>query len=590
MEKSKSRILIVEDEALITTHLERIVTKSGYDVLGITASGEEALQLLEEALPDLVLMDINLAGELDGIETAAQIHERFDIPIVYLTGYTEEVVVQQAKITKPFGYVAKPIRERELCATIEMALYRHRLQAQLKESEEKYRLLVEQPIAGITMIQDYRIVFANQVFAKMLGYSTEELYAMSAEEVLALGHPEDQELREQYHRDRLAGKPAPKRYASRYIRKDGAVRWMETAAHLTKYQGRPAVQAFFLDVTERKRAEEALRENETRFRALSDATFEGIAFTEQGVIVDANQQFADIFGYQVNQVQGLDVRKLVVLEEREFVWNRILTGSEEPYEHRALCKDGTVIFLEVRPRMMSIKGRPMRVTAVRDITERKQAEKKLKASLREKEVLLEEIHHRVKNNFAIIYGLLDIQADYVHDEQSRIVFRDSQHRLQTMALIHEQLYATPDLAQIDLTDYVHTLTTDLFTTYRVNLAHPVEPKLNVHDVLLEIKQAIPCGMIINELVSNALKYAFPATGDWPPDFVGEVRVIFHSTDEGKYELVVSDNGIGLPADFRLPSNDTLGLFLIDRLAQQLGGTVEWQRDGGTTCRIMFARQ
>jgi PAS domain S-box-containing protein len=459
----ESRILIVEDEALVATHLKRILTKSGYDVVGMIASGEEALQLVEETPPDLVLMDINLAGELDGIETTTQIHERFDIPVVYLTGYAEEMVVQQAKVTEPFGYVAKPIRERELCATIEMALYRHQMETQLKE-------------------------------------------------------------------------------------------------------------------------------NETRFRALSDATFEGIAFTEQSVIVDANQQFADMFGYKVDQVQGLDVRQLVTPEDRELVQSRILAGSEEPYEHRGLRKDGTVIFVEVRPRMMSIKERSLRVTAVRNITERKQVERQIEASLREKEVLLQEIHHRVKNNFAVMRSLLDIQADYVQDEQSRKVFRDSQHRLRTMALIHEQLYSIPDLAQIDFTDYVYTLTTDLFTTYRVDLAHPIEPKLNVHDVFLDIKQAIPCGMIINELVSNALKYAFPATGDWPSDFVGEVCVTFHSIAEGKYELVVSDNGVGLPADVRLPSKDTLGLFLIDRFVQQLGGTVEWQGDGGTTCRIMFARQ
>ena len=221
-----------------------------------------------------------------------------------------------------------------------------------------------------------------------------------------------------------------------------------------------------------------------------------------------------------------------------------------------------------------------------DITARKQAEDRIKAALREKEVLLAEIHHRVKNNLQIVSSMLNFQTFYTNDEQILDILRDCQRRVHSMALIHAQLYRAADLAQIDFGGYVENLASELFAAYRTNAQH-IALKIEIDDVFFEVKQAIPCGLLINELMSNALKYAFPAGWERPGEADNEIRVALSLQEDGQYVLIVGDNGAGLPPDFTFPTEDTLGMFLIDTFAEQLEGTVEWHNENGTTCTIVF---
>jgi PAS domain S-box-containing protein len=219
-----------------------------------------------------------------------------------------------------------------------------------------------------------------------------------------------------------------------------------------------------------------------------------------------------------------------------------------------------------------------------EITQRLQAEGQIKAALAEKETLLKELHHRVKNNLQVISTLLDLQAGATHDDQVRVAFEESQQRIQAMAGIHEQLYRSQDLARVDMTAYVDKLVTELHRSYATPA---VCFKLNVPDVALDIDQAIPCGLIINELVSNTLKHAFPAREIQE----GKISVTLcpSSPGNGKMELIVSDNGVGLPADFDLETLDTLGLTMVRLLAGQLEGNLEidTQARGGTTFKVIF---
>jgi len=155
-----------------------------------------------------------------------------------------------------------------------------------------------------------------------------------------------------------------------------------------------------------------------------------------------------------------------------------------------------------------------------------------------------------------------------------------------MALIHAQLYRAADLAQIDFGGYVENLASELFAAYRTNAQH-IALKIEIDDVFFEVKQAIPCGLLINELMSNALKYAFPAGWERPGEADNEIRVALSLQEDGQYVLIVGDNGAGLPPDFTFPTEDTLGMFLIDTFAEQLEGTVEWHNENGTTCTIVF---
>ncbi|MBN1935856.1 MAG: PAS domain S-box protein [Anaerolineae bacterium] len=206
----------------------------------------------------------------------------------------------------------------------------------------------------------------------------------------------------------------------------------------------------------------------------------------------------------------------------------------------------------------------------------------LEAALAEKETMLAEIHHRVKNNLQVVSGLLDFQAQYVEDPQALDALQSCRQRVYAMSLVHEQLYRSSDLTRIDIEAYVQAMVNDLLTVYRNHLA--VDVDIQVDHLYLNVRQAIPCGMLINELVSNALKHAFPSHSNTNGAMIG---IFMGATSHGTCTLTVSDNGIGLPPDFRFPSDDTLGMFLIDTLVKQLKGTIAWQNNGGTVCHVEF---
>jgi len=215
-----------------------------------------------------------------------------------------------------------------------------------------------------------------------------------------------------------------------------------------------------------------------------------------------------------------------------------------------------------------------------DIAERKRSEEQIRRSLEEKELLLKEIHHRVKNNLQVISSLLSLQAQQIQDEEVLEMFGHSQHRVQSMALIHEKLYQSDELARVDFADYVRKLADNLFESYQIN-AHHIELELEIEAVLLGIDEAIPCGLIINELVLNALKYAFPDGRD------GKIWVHMSGEGEGCYLMAIGDDGVGLPADLNLADVDSLGLRLVQILTQQLKGELLVERQKGTEFRIAF---
>ncbi len=213
--------------------------------------------------------------------------------------------------------------------------------------------------------------------------------------------------------------------------------------------------------------------------------------------------------------------------------------------------------------------------------ERRRAEDQIKASLKEKEVLLKEIHHRVKNNLQIISSLLNIQSRYIDDRRALELFRESQERIRSIALIHERLYQSRDLAEIDFADYLQSLSANLFRSYGVK-SNAVKLKVEVDGTRLNIDTAIPIGLIVNELLSNSLKHAFPSGRK------GEIRIHLAANGDSRSMLIVSDNGIGLPDDLDFRNSRSLGLQLVNMLVQQLDGTIELDRTNGTAFKIVFA--
>ncbi len=236
---------------------------------------------------------------------------------------------------------------------------------------------------------------------------------------------------------------------------------------------------------------------------------------------------------------------------------------------------------------ISIENARLYREAQQEIAERKRVEKslreseeKIKSSLEEKELLLKEIHHRVKNNMQIISSLLNLQSRHISDEAARSLFQDSQNRIHSIALVHEKLYQSGDLARINFNEYIQSLTRHLFRSYKVN------PKLiamttNIRDIFLTVDIAMPCSLIISELVSNALKYAFP------DERQGEVQIDFTMRDDGWYSMTIRDNGIGLPDSIDIEKTETLGMQLLNTLSRQLRGEFSFSRAEGTSFSITF---
>ncbi len=228
-----------------------------------------------------------------------------------------------------------------------------------------------------------------------------------------------------------------------------------------------------------------------------------------------------------------------------------------------------------------IDGKPKAVGAVvLDITERKQAEEKVQKSLIEKELLLKEIHHRVKNNLQVISSLLSLQSKSISNREAQEALEASQARVQSMAFIHEKLYQSPDLASVDFEDYLKSLTSNIYHSYAGD-RDGITLRVDAKDVSIDISRAMTCGLIINEIISNSLKYAFPNGRK------GEIRIEIRTQKDDTYTMSIGDNGIGLPTGLDINTSTSLGLRLVKMFVRQLKADLAVYREGGTEFQITF---
>jgi two-component sensor histidine kinase/PAS domain-containing protein len=296
-------------------------------------------------------------------------------------------------------------------------------------------------------------------------------------------------------------------------------------------------------------------------------------------IVDLNPAAQEMIGHTASRVVGQRIEQLWP------EWPALVTplpGEAEAGGEIALGVGAERCFYDVRVSSLTDwRGRLIsRVIVLRDITERKRAEEQLKASLREKEMLLREIHHRVKNNLQVICSLLNLQSGHLDSQQALVMLQNSQHRIRSMALVHEKLQQSWELARVDFGDYVKGLMEYLFYAYGVD-PRLVTQEVDVADISLSVDTAIPCGLILNELISNSLAHAFPG------ERRGCVSVGLHVDEDGRIVLLVGDDGVGFPDDVELWGARTLGLQLVCALVQQIGGTIELDRSRGTAVKITF---
>ncbi|MFA0833338.1 MAG: sensor histidine kinase [Methanobacterium formicicum] len=326
-----------------------------------------------------------------------------------------------------------------------------------------------------------------------------------------------------------------------------------------------------------------------RFRALLDETNEAIFLSEvpSGHFADVNKFASQQLGYSTEKMLEMKVEDIIdpdKLDEMRTIIFSLFDGkhlkNRKTIETVLKRSDNSQINVEMSISLVKFSDVFYIVMVARDITERKEFENALKSSLNEKEVLIREIHHRVKNNMQIISSLLNLQKQYVNDEEAVDVLKESQNRVKSMAMIHEKLYKSRNFSEINFADYIRSLVSDLFYSYGVD-SNRVKTIILLEEVMMGLETAIPCGLIVSELVTNTLKYAFPHQEK------GEFKIELHSESDGFYDLIISDNGVGMPENINFDETDTLGLQLVNSLVNQLEGTVELSRDKGTKFNIKF---
>lgn len=335
-----------------------------------------------------------------------------------------------------------------------------------------------------------------------------------------------------------------------------------------------------------KRVEKTLKESEERFRSLYENSALGIyRTTPEGVILMVNPAAVRMLGY--NTFEELKERNLEMTgfepsyPRKEFRERMEKDGLIIGLESAWIRKDGTTIY--VRENARAIRNAAGKIIyydgTFEEITEKKKEENRIENDLKEKILLLKEVHHRVKNNLQIICSLLNLQSYQIHDQQAKDAFQYSKNRIYSMALVHEQLYRSDDFSHIQMNSYIDTLIRELDKAYHISSR--VKISKSIEHIELSIDYAIPCGLILNELLTNAIKHAFP------DEQHGKIQITFKKIDDQRYEICIQDNGVGLPESMDIESSQSLGLHMVKVLIQQIGGELTVTKRPGATFRIRF---
>jgi PAS domain S-box-containing protein len=385
-EIEKARILIVEDESIIARDIEESLTSLGFEVVSLEVSGEKAVERASREKPDLVLMDIVLQGPLDGIEAATEIRSRLGIPVIYLTAYTDSKVMERAKVTEPFGYLIKPFDNRELSFAIEMALYKHKTELELRESRHRYRELVETAgaIPWELDLATNKFTYVGPQAEKVLGYPGEDW--VDIDFWAGLLHPKDGWAKDRCMSAVARGEDHELEY--RAIASDGRTVWLRDIVNIVRADGKPVkLRGFMLDITTRKKAEESL----TLYSEAVEAAPDGIQVVDmEGGIIYSNRAVEKIYGFSPEELRGRHVNEMNAdpLFAGEVIIPAIKKNGGWTGELVVRHKEGREFPVWLATSLVTDpNGKPVAMIGVsRDITEKNRAEaerEKLIAELRD---------------------------------------------------------------------------------------------------------------------------------------------------------------------------------------------------------------
>jgi PAS domain S-box-containing protein len=452
-----------------------------------------------------------------------------------------------------------------------------------KRLEERFRQVVESAPNAMVMINaSGKIVMVNAQAERVFGFNRAEMLNESIEmlvpERFRANHPG---LRAAFFHS-PESRPMGAGRDLYGLKKDGSEFPIEIGLNPIETEEGTMVLSAIVDISSRKRLEERFRQ------VVESAPNAMVMIGMSGKIEMVNTQAERVFGFERSEMLGQPIEMLVPSRFRfnhpnlreaffESPVSRPMGAGRDLY---GLKKNGTEFPVEIGLNPIETDEGTMVLSAIVDISDRKHREESIHASLKEKDILLGEIHHRVKNNLQIIHSLLDLQSGSISDTVALGLMRESQNRILSMALIHQTLYQSKDFAQVDFGRFLDSLVPTLVSSYGVGSA-PFSIDIDVVEVQLPINAAIPCGLIVNELISNALKHAFP------DGRAGQVRIHLALESKGGVLLRVSDDGVGIRQEIDLRQTTTLGLQLVNLLVDQLAGEIEIQRANPTMFSVRF---
>jgi PAS domain S-box-containing protein len=548
MSQTTDQILLIEDNPGDIRLIQELLQQTGaHFQIVVSRSLADGLERLKTTQFEIVLLDLTLPDS-QGIESVTRICEALpSIPIVVLTGYVDETTAIQALRQGAQDYLLKSdVTGNLLVRSIRYAIERKKGNEELKQYRDHLEELVKE--------RTHRLKKTNDRLRE------------------EIGQRKTTEGKLQETLERL------KRFESIVNRSPAVVICWELTDLMPVWFVSSNIMQFGYNAQsqeEGKLSWSSLIHPDDMERIERSIQIhierEEYEFSEQHRLITQWGESKWVEGHFVIQRQGVQPPLLegIILDvtSRKIAEDELKKAREE---------------LETRVEERTAELGLINQELQKELEFRAQMQREMDASLREKELLLKEVHHRVKNNMQIISSLLRLQSRQIKDPLTLSMFTESQYRVRSMALVHESLYKSGDLAHIDLKDYVRSLAHGLWRSYGADIRRIVLD-VNVENVFLGIDLAVPCGLIINELISNALKYAFPA-GWKKPAKVG----ITISQNDDEIELIIQDNGVGLPSGFEIDKCESLGLHLVNILVKdQLKGSIEIQNKKGTIIRIQF---
>jgi PAS domain S-box-containing protein len=706
--ETKKTLLLVEDEVILALANKQTLENYGYNVI-VVNSGENAIEVFKETEAiDLILMDIDLGEGIDGTKSAEALLEIKEIPVVFLSSHTESEVVEKTEKITSYGYVVKNSGPTVLDASIKMAFKLFNAKKQIKESEARLREVLENSsdVSYKRNLQTNSYEYLSPVFARISGYTQEEMNAMPLDFVINLFHPEDVTETMRAITNALNNPSDEYQVNYRFKHKDGQYRWFhDKFTVLCDTFGKPqALIGSVSDITERKRTEDLLQQTrqnyETFFNTIDDFLF---VLDEEGNIIHTNSTVTKRLGYTKEELSGKSILLVHPSERREEagrIVNEMLKGIAEFCPVPVITKSGVQIPVETRvssgywngkPAMFGVtkdiskiqlseekfsklfyinpsacglsdledrkyievneafytllgfdhgevigktatelgilspesiqtilshadkngcvknveadlktksgeikhvllsaeniyvQNRKYRFTVAHDITERKKSEEAIRHLLQEKEIILKEVHHRIKNNMSTIYGLLNLQAESIKDTSGRDALLDAGSRVQSMMVLYDKLYHTTDFQRISIKNFIPSLVDEILINFPNAGVVTIEKKID--DIVLDVKKLQTLGIIINELLTNIMKYAFNGKSN------GKINISVSQnskTNANTIFLVVEDDGNSIPETVDFKNSTGFGLTLVALLTKQLKGNIQIERVNGTRITLEFA--